>query len=68
VDYKILNDRIKAKLVVHNLLGNVVGEYSLPILENFVRVKTDDLSAGIYFYTLYVDDESVMTRKLIVRK
>ncbi|MGC3943357.1 MAG: T9SS type A sorting domain-containing protein [Chryseolinea sp.] len=68
VDYKILNDRIKAKLVVHNLLGNVVGEYSLPSFENFVRVKTDELTAGIYFYTLYVDDESVMTRKLIVRK
>ncbi|HTF18089.1 MAG TPA: T9SS type A sorting domain-containing protein [Chryseolinea sp.] len=68
VDYKILNERVKAKLVVHNLLGNVVGEYSLPSLENFVRVKTDELTAGIYFYTLYVDNESVMTRKLIVRK
>jgi Secretion system C-terminal sorting domain len=68
VDYKILNDRVKAKLVVHNLLGNVVGEYSLPSLENFVRMKTDDLAAGIYFYTLYVDNESVITRKLIVRK
>lgn len=68
VDYKILNERIKAKLVVHNLLGNVVGEYALPSFENFVRVKTDYLAAGIYFYTLYVDDESVMTRKLIVRK
>ena len=68
VDYRILNDQVKAKLVVHNLLGNVVGEYSLPSLENFVRVKTDELTAGIYFYTLYVDNESVMTRKLIVRK
>ena len=68
VDYKIMNDHVKAKLVVHNLLGNVVGEYSLPSVDNFVRVKTDDLVAGIYFYTLYVDDESVMTRKLIVRK
>jgi hypothetical protein len=68
VDYKILNDDVKAKIVVHNLLGNVVGEYALPIFENLIRVKTDDLSPGIYFYTLYVDEESVMTRKLIVRK
>jgi len=68
VDYKILNDRVKAKLVVHNLLGSIVGEYSLPSVDNFVRVKTDYLAAGIYFYTLYVNDESVMTRKLIVRK
>jgi hypothetical protein len=68
VDYKVNNDQVKAKIVVHNILGNVVGEYSLPHMENFVRVRTDDLSAGIYFYTLYVENEGVITRKLIVRK
>lgn len=68
VDYRILNDQIKAKIVIHNLLGNVVGEYALPSMENYVRFRTEDLSAGIYFYTLYVDNEGVMTRKLIVRK
>jgi len=68
VEYKILNDQIKAKIVVHNLLGNPVGEYQLPSLENLIRIKTDDLSAGIYFYTLYIDNEGVMTRKLIVKK
>lgn len=68
VDYRILNDQVKAKIVVHNLLGNIVGEYSLPTMENFVRFKTEELSAGIYFYTLYIDNEGVMTRKLIVRK
>ena len=68
VDYKVNNDQVKAKIVVHNILGNVVGEYNLTPLENLVRVRTDDLSAGIYFYTLYVEDEGVVTRKLIVRK
>jgi len=68
IDYKILNDRIKAKIMVHNLLGNLVNEYALPIYENLVRLKTGDLSPGIYFYTLYIDNESVITRKLIVRK
>ncbi len=68
VDYRISSDEVKAKIVVHNILGNVVGEYSLPTMESFVRFRTDDLSAGIYFYTLYIDNEGVMTRKLIVRK
>lgn len=68
VDYKVNNDQVKAKIVVHNILGNVVGEFSLPAMENFVRFRTDDLSAGIYFYTLYVENEGVITRKLIVRK
>jgi hypothetical protein len=68
VNYKVLDDRIIAKIRVHNLLGNVVGEYDLGHAENFVRIRTEDLTSGIYFYTLYVDNESVMTRKLIVRK
>jgi len=68
VDYRIASDQVKAKIVIHNILGNVVGEYSLPTMETFVRFRADDLSAGIYFYTLYIDNEGVMTRKLIVRK
>ena len=48
--------------------GNIVGEYDLNPSETLLRIKTEDLNAGIYFYTLYLDNESVMTRKLIVKK
>lgn len=68
MDYKITSDRVKAKIVIHNILGNAVGEYDLPAYENKVKIRTDELNAGIYFYTLYVDNEGVMTRKLIVKK
>lgn len=67
-NYKILNDKIKAKIRLRNLLGNIVAEYDLIPSENFLRIRTDELSSGIYFYSLYVDNESVMTRKLIVKK
>lgn len=67
VDYKIQNDRIKARIVIHNILGNIVGEYNLPLLENKVKMRTEELSAGIYFYTLYIDNEGVLTRKLVVK-
>lgn len=66
--YRILNDQIKAKIAVHNILGNVLGEYELSVYETSAKIRTDDLSPGIYFYTLYVNNESVITRKLIVRK
>jgi hypothetical protein len=68
VDYKVLSDQVKAKIIVHNILGNMVGEYNLLASENILRIKTDDLSAGIYFYTLYINNEGVMTRKLIIKK
>jgi hypothetical protein len=68
VDYSLTSDRVKAKIRVHNILGNIVGEYDLTTAESLMRIKTEELTAGIYFYTLYVDNESVMTRKLIVKK
>jgi hypothetical protein len=68
VAYKLAGDQVKAKILVHNIIGNVVGEYALSPVDSSVRINTEDLSAGIYFYTLYVENEGVMTRKLIVKK
>jgi hypothetical protein len=68
VNYKILNDKVKAKIIVHNILGTPVGEYELPAAESKVKIRGEDLNTGIYFYTLYIDNEGVMTRKLIVKR
>jgi len=68
VDYDLANDNVNAKILVHNILGNIIGEYALSAMEKRVRIKIEDQSAGIYFYTLYVENEGVMTRKLIVKK
>lgn len=68
VDYKILQDQIKAKIVVHNVLGNQMSEYELSAIENKAKIITADLNAGIYFYTLHINGEAVVTRKLIVKK
>jgi hypothetical protein len=40
----------------------------MPYNERSIKILADNLSAGIYFYTLYIDNEGVMTRKLIVKK
>lgn len=68
VDYELLQDQVKAKIVIHSVLGNSMGEYELSVLENQAKIPTAQLNAGIYFYTLYVDGEAVMTRKLIVKR
>jgi len=68
IDYNILNREVEAKVILHNVLGSVVGEYQLPFLENKVTIKTNEYNPGVYFYTLYIDNDGVMTRKLIVRK
>ncbi|HEX8040613.1 MAG TPA: T9SS type A sorting domain-containing protein [Chryseosolibacter sp.] len=68
VNYMKLNDEVSAKIVIHNILGNPVDEYNLPSEENRVKIRAESMNAGIYFYTLYLDNEGVMTRKLIVKK
>ncbi len=68
VNYNVLNDEVEAKIIIHNILGNSLDEYSLPSSENRVKIRAESLNAGIYFYTLYLDNEGVVTRKLIVKK
>lgn len=68
VNYDLVNPNLEAKIVIHNILGNPIDEYLLPQTENVVRIRTETLTTGIYFYTLYLDNEGVITRKLIVKK
>ncbi len=51
IDYKLLSDNVKAKVIVHDILGNIVGEYPLVSAETLIRIKTEGLTSGIYFYT-----------------
>jgi hypothetical protein len=68
VNYNMANDDVAAKIIIHNILGNAIEEYNLPAAENKVKIRAESMNAGIYFYTLYLDNEGVVTRKLIVKK
>ena len=68
IDYRIYNESLKAKVVIHNILGSTVGQYELPVFESKVKIQADELTSGVYFYTVYLDNVGVLTRKLVVRK
>jgi Secretion system C-terminal sorting domain len=68
IDYQLHSEEVKAKIVIHTILGNALYDYDLPSTETRIKILADDLNAGIYFYTLYIDNVGVMTRKLIVKK
>jgi len=68
INYRLHTETVRAKIVIHNILGSRLEEIDLPYLETQVKIKATELSGGIYFYTLYLDSEGVMTRKLIVKK
>jgi len=67
-DYKIKNDSKEAKIIIHNVLGSVAGEYKLNPFEQQLKISVQDYNPGVYFYSLYIDNEGVATKKLVVRK
>ena len=68
IEYHLINDAIKANVIIHNILGMPMADYELPAFETSVKLSLENLAPGVYFYTLYLDKEGVLTRKLIVRK
>lgn len=67
IDYS-LNMGQTAKIVVLNLLGNQVLEQELSYSESSVKIPTEQLSNGIYFYTLQLNGKNVATKKMVVKK
>jgi Secretion system C-terminal sorting domain len=67
-DYRIKNDLKEAKIIIHNVLGSVAGEYKLNPFEQQLKVSVESFNPGVYFYSLYIDNEGVATKKLVVRK
>ena len=68
INYNMTSDEVEAKIVIHNILGSPIEEYDLPSAENKVKIRAESMNAGIYFYTLYLDNEGLITRKIIVKK
>jgi len=68
LDYELYNEKKSAKIMIHNILGTSMGEQELSYNENKAKILTEELTPGIYFYTIYLDEEGIITRKLIVRR
>ena len=67
IDYSLSSSIREAKVVLYNLLGTPVGEYALEKDERRLRISTFNLESGFYYYTLFVDGKSLVTRRLAVK-
>lgn len=66
-DYSMKNSDREAKIVICNILGNPISEYSLDKNDRKLRINTRDMPTSVYFYRLAIDGNSVATKKLLVR-
>lgn len=67
-NYTYLNPDKEARIVIHSVLGSVISEFLLSPYESRLSVPVAEYNPGVYFYTLYIDNEGVATKKMVVRK
>jgi Secretion system C-terminal sorting domain len=65
-DYAVTDDKL-VKITIVNVLGTEV--YSAKIAgQGKLKLSTEALNEGVYFYTLYIDGAAVATKRLMIRR
>jgi type IX secretion system substrate protein len=67
LDYDLPAEVDAANIKIVNVLGSVVKEQRLETGTNKVRLDLSNLNNGIYFYSIFLNEEIFSTKKLIVR-
>jgi hypothetical protein len=65
--YKLTGEYNSANVIVSNLLGKEVISIPVNEKEGKIRIETEMLTDGIYFYSFVLKDKVVYTKKLIVK-
>jgi hypothetical protein len=54
------------KIRIYDMLGKVVKEIGLNEKEGIVKMNVSELNEGIYFYTFFINDKTVSTKKMVI--
>ncbi|MEI6455252.1 MAG: T9SS type A sorting domain-containing protein [bacterium] len=66
-DYTISNGNVPSSIIIRNVLGSVVKEEMISDASGKISFDVSNLSNGIYFYSLVVNGERIITRKMVVK-
>jgi len=67
-DYQLPPDVRSARLVVRNLTGSIVMEVPLDPSGSRHRLETTSLNNGIFLYSFVVNEQVILTKKLVVNR
>lgn len=68
LDYQFNNPRVKAKITINSFIGNPIAEYELDPERSTLSINVSEFKEGIYFYTLFLDNKNIVTKKLQIKK
>lgn len=64
----ILDPQVRdAKIVIYNILGNVVKEVELSKTSTEVDISVQSMTPGVYFYSLELDGVKQSTKRLVIK-
>ena len=67
LNYSIAREITDAKIIIRSLLGLNVSETLIEQSTGTITIQTNELPSGIYFYSLLLNGDIVITRKLVIR-
>lgn len=68
IEYELPYMGSSNSLVVYDMLGSIVADFPINSKEGRVNISSDNFKAGVYFYALQIDNETLMSKKLIFSK
>lgn len=66
-NYSLPKEYKKAAVEIFDLLGNRVLVQEINDSEGVLEVNTSAINNGIYFYSLVIDDRTVLSRKMVIK-
>lgn len=68
INYSVKPGAENAELVIYNMLGSKVKVMPLTEEQGTLRMNVSSLPAGLYFYSMVLDNQEVATKKMLVTK
>ncbi len=68
LSYSLSQNSDNAVFELRNILGSKIRSIKLSGVSGQKRIDVSDLQNGVYFYTVRIDGNAVVSRKLIIRK
>ncbi|MCF8461676.1 MAG: T9SS type A sorting domain-containing protein [Flavobacteriales bacterium] len=68
INYSLKSDWKAAEITLYSMLGAKVKKMALKEKQGVLKMDVSTLPAGMYFYTLTVDDKNISTKKMLVTK
>jgi hypothetical protein len=66
LQYNFRNQPSQAKLVIYNMVGQVVQETNIAGKNGFILLNGEDFDAGMYLYSIVADGKVMTTKRMMV--